>query len=196
MAHPDPHQSWEPRDRWIAVIPVAVLLLIASVQIYTAHTTELSPWKGGGFGMFSTVDVPTERVVDLYLIIDGEEIPTAIPGAFQGQKASLTPMPTESRTRQMAQALANQSWIDLGEQLPPPLHRFAHHAEPATDRYLIPLGATHDPDRAIEVDAIRLQVFGLGFEPDDRGGGSLYRNPLSDVTVPIDRASSDRDQDS
>jgi hypothetical protein len=40
----------------LAIIPVFVLLLIAAVQIYLAKNSYLTPWKGGGFGMFSTND--------------------------------------------------------------------------------------------------------------------------------------------
>ncbi|MBP0001466.1 MAG: hypothetical protein J7641_21165 [Cyanobacteria bacterium SID2] len=40
-----------------------LLVTIAIVQIYLASTANLSPWKGGGFGMFSTIDAPSMRVL-------------------------------------------------------------------------------------------------------------------------------------
>jgi hypothetical protein len=43
---------------------VAVLLVsVALVQLTLAHSLGLTPWKGGGFGMFSTVDQPAFRFV-------------------------------------------------------------------------------------------------------------------------------------
>ena len=35
---------------------MALLLAIASAQMLLARTSDLSPWKGGGFGMFASVD--------------------------------------------------------------------------------------------------------------------------------------------
>ena len=47
-------------DRWLAPL---ILCGIALVQFVLAHTVDLSPWKGGGFGMFSTVDTPAMRFI-------------------------------------------------------------------------------------------------------------------------------------
>lgn len=40
-----------------------IMVAIALFQLYLAHTADLSPWKGGGFGMFSSVDSPSMRVL-------------------------------------------------------------------------------------------------------------------------------------
>ena len=41
---------------WRSWLPVALLLVVAGVQVALVKTEGLSPWKGGGFGMFSTTD--------------------------------------------------------------------------------------------------------------------------------------------
>jgi len=46
-----------------------LLTVVALVQINLALTKDLSPWKGGGFGMFSTMDGPGNRQVDVFLSI-------------------------------------------------------------------------------------------------------------------------------
>ncbi|PWT89785.1 MAG: hypothetical protein C5B54_08350 [Acidobacteria bacterium] len=51
----------------LALIPVLLLLLVAGLQIYLARTANLSPWKGGGFGMFSTTDGIANRWVRVYV---------------------------------------------------------------------------------------------------------------------------------
>lgn len=33
-----------------------LIILIATVQIYNTETTKLSRWKGGGFGMYTTIN--------------------------------------------------------------------------------------------------------------------------------------------
>ena len=44
-----------------ATIPPALLALVACVQIGLARFTPLTPWKGGGFGMFATADGASNR---------------------------------------------------------------------------------------------------------------------------------------
>lgn len=51
----------------VPFVPVAILCLVASVQIFLTRTASLTPWKGGGFGMFSTNDLgvfPTSDQVE------------------------------------------------------------------------------------------------------------------------------------
>jgi len=47
--------------------PGVLLLFVACVQIYLAQTANLSPWKGGGFGMFSTTDGISNRSLRVYV---------------------------------------------------------------------------------------------------------------------------------
>lgn len=52
---------------------------MALLQIYLAHAENLTPSKGGGFGLFSTVDKLENRNLRAYLITEKQEIPFAIP---------------------------------------------------------------------------------------------------------------------
>jgi hypothetical protein len=47
-------------ERWL--VP-SLLVAVGLLQIYLAQTAHLSPWKGGGFGMFATIDNPEMRVI-------------------------------------------------------------------------------------------------------------------------------------
>ncbi|HHP7231762.1 MAG TPA: hypothetical protein ACFCUY_13005 [Xenococcaceae cyanobacterium] len=47
-------------ERWL---PASILIMVACGQIFLAQTANLSPWKGGGFGMFAAVDAPSMRVI-------------------------------------------------------------------------------------------------------------------------------------
>jgi len=56
------------RPRAIAVwLPTGLLLTVACTQMMLARTASLSPWKGGGFGMFASVDGLPFRSVRLYV---------------------------------------------------------------------------------------------------------------------------------
>lgn len=45
-----------------------IAAIVASVQMYSSLTGTLSPWKGGGFGMFSTFDDPNKRTIRLAVV--------------------------------------------------------------------------------------------------------------------------------
>ena len=50
-----------------ALIPVVLLLIVAGIQINLAFTKDLTPWKGGGFGMFSTTDANMFRTLRVFV---------------------------------------------------------------------------------------------------------------------------------
>jgi hypothetical protein len=52
---------------WRAGLPVALLVAVACTQVMLARTVGLSPWKGGGFGMFSTTDDAGRRRVRVFV---------------------------------------------------------------------------------------------------------------------------------
>jgi hypothetical protein len=54
-----------------AVFPAVVLAVVAASQVVLTQHAALTPWKGGGFGMFSTLDHGAFRAVTV--VIDGPE---------------------------------------------------------------------------------------------------------------------------
>ena len=52
---------------WHALLPVSLLVVVACVQVTLATTAGLTPWKGGGFGMFSTTDDGGRRSVRVFV---------------------------------------------------------------------------------------------------------------------------------
>ena len=57
------------RDR--ALVLVGLIVVVAGIQTYLSHTTLLSPWKGGGFGMYSAPH-PTQ-MRSIFLEVDGHD---------------------------------------------------------------------------------------------------------------------------
>jgi hypothetical protein len=58
----------------------ALLVAVAARQLYLAHARGLSAWKGGGFGMFASVDLPQYRAVRAYLLTPAGEVPAELSG--------------------------------------------------------------------------------------------------------------------
>lgn len=50
---------------WWTLLPSGLLLGVAVAQMLTANLSTLSPWKGGGYGMFATQDSPGARFLEL-----------------------------------------------------------------------------------------------------------------------------------
>jgi hypothetical protein len=55
-------------------LPSLILVGVAIVQIYLAHTVNLTPWKGGGFGMFAAIDSPSMRVIAVEALTEEGEV--------------------------------------------------------------------------------------------------------------------------
>lgn len=102
------------KDLWIKLVPFlapAVLFIIACFQFATASISELSPWKGGGFGMFSTIESPSSRVIRVHLITsDNTKIPVKVPDQFRKLAAQIRTKPKQSDIDNLAVALSNKSW--------------------------------------------------------------------------------------
>ena len=79
------------RAGWRAVVPVAMLLAVAGVQVTLARTAGLSPWKGGGFGMFSTTDDAGRRLVRVF-----------VSAAERSEEIAITPSIEDAATRAAA----------------------------------------------------------------------------------------------
>jgi len=62
-----------------AALPAVILGIVASGQVLLAKLDGLSPWKGGGFGMFSTTDDAGRRAVRIFVTAPGRSEELSIP---------------------------------------------------------------------------------------------------------------------
>jgi len=93
---------------WVAPI---ILIVIACFQFYMAHAYDLSPWKGGGFGMFSTVDSQGARFLRIYLITPMGKIPVQVPDAMVALAREVRTIPTTDGLARLAEQLAQATWV-------------------------------------------------------------------------------------
>jgi len=128
------------------VLP-AICGAVAAGQIGCAHFGTLTPWKGGGFGMFSVIDGPPSRFISVVALDDQQRIyrvvvpvgrfstPEALSARFA---AKLLLQPDRKRLTQFANAV-------LGARLEEPSRR-AQDMSPILassefSQFLAPLGA-------------------------------------------------------
>ena len=105
------------RKLLILLTPV-LLLVVALTQIVRAYSLDQSPWKGGGFGMFATVDSPGNREIRAYLVSDDIEIEIPIhynfiideSGDVMNDVTLARTVPTDANLRLVAGQLAEYTW--------------------------------------------------------------------------------------
>ena len=93
------------------LVPVC-LCVIAAGHVYRVFACGQTAWKGGGFGMFSTVDAENARFVKCYLQTTAGEIPVELPAVLQKKGAVLRAAPNQAGANDLAQRLAKLTWHD------------------------------------------------------------------------------------
>lgn len=90
---------------WSKAVPAIMLTVVALAQIALARSTDLTAWKGGGFGMFSTLDHGAYRNVDV--LIDGPERSEAleIPPSLETAAARAAACPSNGLLRALAEGV-------------------------------------------------------------------------------------------
>jgi hypothetical protein len=92
--------------RRVAVaLPTVLLLSVASAQMILARTAQLSPWKGGGFGMFASVDGLPFRWVRLYVSAPDRSEELAVPRSLEDQAHRVATWPHERAMQGLARAV-------------------------------------------------------------------------------------------
>ncbi len=91
---------------------VTVLLSVASVHFYLVVSKDLTKWKGGGFGMFSTVDAGANRAIRIEAISGGRSYNVQLPHDKDLSDATRLSrrLPSTSNLEFVATALANNVW--------------------------------------------------------------------------------------
>ena len=89
----------------LSTLPALLLVAVASAQIVLARTEHLSPWSGGGFGMFSTADSPARRHLHAWALRPGMRSELDVPPELEMLARRALALPSTARLRPLAQAL-------------------------------------------------------------------------------------------
>jgi hypothetical protein len=98
------------RNNNLLIVPL-LLVFVACIQLYRAFSMQQSPWKGGGFGMFSTVDSPGARFLRIRIHTATGEFPVTLPKILQPQGLMARTVPSEANAKQLAVALLKMTWV-------------------------------------------------------------------------------------
>jgi hypothetical protein len=152
------------RARALIFLPPLILTIVATTQIFLSKKSTLAPWKGGGFGMFSSVDLEGYRVARAYLTSeDGQDYAIRLEAVdeFEYSLPQASAFPTEERLGALADRMLRMNW-----------------RKDANDRVVTPLPRGSREPR-LRAAAIRLEILKLVF---DRESGRVDRVLIADIT--------------
>jgi len=96
-----------------ALLAPGLLLALAVAQIFAFFAVGLSPWKGGGFGMFASLDSGGFRRVRVVELAAGGERPVALPQELERLQRHVREVPRAANLRRFGEALRERA-PDLG----------------------------------------------------------------------------------
>jgi hypothetical protein len=88
-----------------ATLPSLILIVVAFSQIALARTVAMTPWKGGGFGMFSTLDHGAFRGVDVVVEAADRSEAQEVPPSLEEMAARAATCPSEWLLRRLAEGV-------------------------------------------------------------------------------------------
>jgi hypothetical protein len=81
---------------------------VAALQMTVGRAWGLSPWKGGGFGMFSSLDARPFRYVRVFVTAPERSEELAIPDSLADAAAAAEILPTDARLERLARAVVRR----------------------------------------------------------------------------------------
>ena len=144
------------RNLLLLVVPL-IALTVFGRQLYHVAMFNLSPWRGGGMGMFSTIAGPQNRFVKAYFLVRGMRYPVAVPDLKEG--LSFITEPTETNSEKLKATMSRSLWtlaaIDKSTQRP-----IIQSISP---------GALERSGRvALKPEVIHLELWQFSYEPGTR----------------------------
>jgi hypothetical protein len=83
----------------------ALLIAVASTQIALSRTSDLTAWKGGGFGMFATLDHAGHRGLDIVVDAPDRSEQLQVPASIELAVARAAAYPADWSLRAVAEAV-------------------------------------------------------------------------------------------
>jgi len=100
--------------RAACVCPCLILLAIAVHQVWLVARDDLSPWSGGGFGMFSTTDAGPTRHLHAWVLRPGILRELALPSELDPRIKTALALPSQANLRALAREVAALPTPDHG----------------------------------------------------------------------------------
>jgi len=87
-------------------LPTTLLIAVAIGQVVLVRAFDLTPWKGGGFGMFATLDHAAFRRVDVVVDAPGRSEALEVPPSLELDVARAASLPVPWLLTKLAAGVA------------------------------------------------------------------------------------------
>jgi hypothetical protein len=140
------------RRHWLGVISPVLLCVVALNQLYLYNTDHLNRWKGGGFGMFSTIH---RRYVHVHLMNQGALECAEHHRDFRRHFRKIANYPNDRHLEKLSHAFTQREWV----------YSFGSGAKkkPTSVRMIGTKDSLAANDRRARFDAVEVQVFDVSF---------------------------------
>lgn len=152
------------KQYWLPLIPILVLVIIACNQMLIQKLNQMDAWKGGGFGMFSTI---SDRFIHIHLIHNNSFECADFPASITHTLRKLTKHPTEEKMMQLAKQLSQRTWV----------YKNIKPHEPSIIM-IEPNQSLLQTDEVVRFDGIEIQVYNTIF---DRKNTHVYPHLIRQV---------------
>lgn len=163
----------------VVILMPVILTAVACFQMYRTRTYATTPWKGGGFGMFSTIDFPPARVQRVYLVRDGVVMPVALDARFEEALRLMRNIPQPEVLQNVGRELGAFRWVYAPARYPDADAVFRKRS----GQGVTVLGHGEAvPDESVELpyDAVRVEVWRYRFDAEQGRAGLEI---ISEATV-------------
>jgi len=89
-------------------LPAILLVIVAIHQIYLARAAFLSPWKGGGFGMFSSTELGAARTIRVFVSAPERSEELQIPDSLAEGAQKVAIFPSNSLLQHFAKQVVSR----------------------------------------------------------------------------------------
>jgi hypothetical protein len=169
------------RDRALAWALPVVLIVVALTQITLAHTRDLTPWKGGGFGMFASVDLLSYRPVQAEFVTDAGPVPIDVHDfrdagdLARKHYTNARGLPDERRLTQLVEVMSRAEWVVDGG-----VAEFSAWLDDAGSGPVV-----LDGGEELVVDRVEIEVWRVTYE---RGAEFIIPERITTFSMPVGEA--------
>ena len=94
------------KDKILQLIPIVLLLIVASIHAYLWLNSSVSVWRLGSFGMYATVDDVAFRHMKVYAVFEKETQEFALNSSHERSLLKARVLPTEANLENLLNYLA------------------------------------------------------------------------------------------
>lgn len=100
---------------WVPLLPAGLLVAVAAWQLHLAASRDLTPWKGGGFGMFSSTDRGHNRRLRVWVSGPERSEEVAIPADLVDMATDGLIFPSHRRLERLGREIALTAGSEGGQ---------------------------------------------------------------------------------